>query len=128
MDSYYYFVLPEPPYVLLIAGFLASIASGSAFYKTLLHRTREWSEQRSTRSLAELRGSSLFTPFLGIFGGILVFLASGLEVFGFFPPFTYIISVVLTVATAGLVWYQLGRVLMQVEKGGFKSLDLDSFG
>jgi hypothetical protein len=127
MESYY-LVLPEPPYVLLAAGFLAAIASGSAFYTTLVQRVREWADQRSTRSLAELRGTSLFMPFLGISGGILFFLASGLEVFGFFPPFTYVISLVLTVATAGLVWYQLGRVLAQVEKGGFKSLDLDSFG
>ncbi len=124
----YYLIFPEPPYFLLAAGFLAAIASGSAFYTTLTQRVQEWAQHKSTRSLAELRGLSLFTPFLGIFAGIWVFLAAGLEIFGFFPPFTYVISLVLTIATASLIWYQLGRVLAQVEKGGFKSLDLDSFG
>ena len=124
----YYFILPQPPYVLLVAGFLAAIASGAAFYATLVHFVNDWSANRSTRSLAQLKGSALLTPFIGISGGIWIFLAAGMEVFGFFPPYTYIFSAVLTLATAGLVWYQLGRVLIQIEEGGSKALDLDSFG
>ena len=120
--------IPEAPYFLLTVGLLASVTSGFAFYTTLTQAVKEWAKTRSTQTLDRLRGISLLTPFVGIALGICCFLASSLEIFSFTPPFTYVLSLVLTVTTGGLVWFQLQRVLVQVEKGGFKSLDLDSFG
>lgn len=120
----YYF--PEPPYFLLLAGLLAGVTSGLAFEATLKQSVKEWSKNRSTRILANLQGSQLLLPFLGMAGGVCIFLASGLEIFGFPKLLTYAIALPLTVATAWLVWSQLGKLLIQLERGGSKALDLDS--
>lgn len=120
---YYY----NPPYFLLVAGLFAGIASGLAFDATLRQAVKEWSNNRSTRTLANLHGLTLRLPFLGICGGVCVFLASGVQIFGFPPKLAYAIAIPLTVLTALLVWSQLGKILIQLEKGGSKALDLDSF-
>lgn len=122
------FPYTEPPYFLLVAGFLAALASGSAFYATLTQFVQTWSRNRSTRTLAQARGTELQLPFLGMAGGVCVFLASGLEIFGFNAKLAYGFSLPLTIFTAVLVWSQLGTLLMQLERGGSKALDLDSFG
>lgn len=121
----YYF--PDPPYFLFIAGMLGALACGVAFQATLKQKVNEWSKNRSTRTLAEMQGAQLLLPFLGISGGICVFLAAGLEVFGFPAWLSYTISLLLTVATSFLVWSQLRRVLVQLERGGSQALDLDMF-
>jgi len=123
---YYYF--PEPPYVLLIAGLLVAITSGIAFDATLRQGVQKWSLDRSTRTLAVLQGIALRLPFLGICIGVCVFLASGVQIFGFPTKLAYVIALPLTVFTALLVWSQLGKILVQLERGGSKALDLDSFG
>lgn len=120
------FILPEPPYFFLLAGLLAGLTSGLAFKATLEQFVREWSKTRSTRTLASLQGTQLQLPFLGISVGVCIFLASGLEVFGFPASIAYTVSVVLTVLIAWLVWSQLGKLLVQLERGGSRSLDLDS--
>lgn len=121
----YYF--PEPPYFFLIAGLLASLASGVAFEKTLKQLVGEWAKNRSTRTLVNLQGFPLFLPFLGMSGGVCIFLASGLEIFGFPKLLSYAIALPLTGLTGWLVWFQLGKVLLQLEQGGSKALDLDAF-
>ncbi len=115
-----------PPYVLFVAGLLASVTAGLAFEATLKQGVKEWSANRSTRALATLQGFNLFVPFLGIAGGVCVFLGSGMEIFGFNTKLSYAIAVPLTVLTCWLVWSQLGKILVQLEQGGSKSLDLDS--
>lgn len=121
---YYY---PDPPYVLLIAGLLAGATSGIAFEATLKQGVQQWADNRSTRTLADLRGSALRVPFLGICIGICVFLASGVQLFGFPTQIAYAIAVPLTILTGLLVWSQLGKILVQLERGGSKALDLDFF-
>lgn len=121
------YIFPEPPYFLLLAGLLASITSGAAFEATLKQSVQEWARNRSTRTLANLQGMQLFVPFLGICGGIGIFLSSGLEIFGFPTWLSYAIAVPLTIFIGWLVWTQLGRILVQLERGGSKALDLDSF-
>jgi hypothetical protein len=123
----YYYYIPEPPYFLFIAGLFAGLASGFAFEKTLKMLVNDWSKNRSSRTLANLKGTQLFTPFLGISGGVCIFLSSGVEIFGVPKLLSYVISLPLTVFIGWLVWYQLGQVLKQLEKGGSKALDLDSF-
>ena len=118
---------PEPPYFLLLAGLFTSITSGLAFEATLKQKVQEWSKNRSTRSLAQMKGSHLLVPFLGIAAGICVFLAAGLEVFGFPSWLSYSISLPLTLFIGFLVWSQLGKLLAQLERGGSRSLDLDAF-
>lgn len=119
--------IPEPPYFLLVVGLLVGITSGLAFEATLKQLVQEWYQNRSTRSLANLQGAQLFVPFLGIAIGICVFLSSGLEIFGFSSQLSYAIAFPLTVFIAVLIWYQLGRILIQLERGGSQALDLDSW-
>lgn len=118
---------PEPPYFLLFAGLFASITSGLAFESVLKQSVQMWAKNRSTRILANLQGMQLLLPFLGIAVGSCVFLSSGMEIFGFPAQLAYLISIPLTAGTAGLVWSQLGKILVQLEQGGSQALDLDSF-
>jgi hypothetical protein len=118
---------PEPPYFLLIAGLLAGLTSGTAFEATLKQKVQEWSKNRSTRTLAQMKGFQLLVPFLGIAAGICVFLAAGLEIFGFPSWLSYSVSLPLTLFIGVLVWAQLGQLLAQLERGGSKALDLDAF-
>ncbi len=123
MYTYY-----SPPYILLVAGLLAGITSGAAFEATLKLAVKDWSKNRSTRTLANLQGMQLLTPFLGICGGICFFLAAGLQIFGFPGWLGYAIAVPLTLFIGLLIWTQLAQVLKQLEQGGSQALDLDSFG
>lgn len=118
---------PDPPYVLMIAGFLAAIAAGAAFGKTLQQSTQAWVENRKEQSLRTIRGPALKVPYLGICSGICVFLASGIQFFGFPARIAYAMGAPLTAFMAILVWRQLGVILVQIEQGGSKALDLDAF-
>ena len=121
----YYF--PEPPYFLMTAGLLAGMASGLAFESTLKQAVQLWSKNRSSRTLSNLKGLQLQLPFLGMSGGICIFLASGMEIFGFPKLLSYVLALPLTLLTAWLVWTQLGKVLIELQRGGSQALDLDSF-
>lgn len=121
----YYF--PEPPYFLMSAGLLAGMASGLAFEATLKQAVQLWSKNRSSRTLSNLKGLQLQLPFLGMSGGICIFLASGMEIFGFPKLLSYVLALPLTLLTAWLVWTQLGKVLIELQRGGSQALDLDSF-
>ncbi|MEM1279574.1 MAG: hypothetical protein AAF827_17025 [Cyanobacteria bacterium P01_D01_bin.6] len=116
---------PDPPYVLMIAGFLSAIAAGFAFSTSLQQATRAWAKNPEASSLKEIRGISLQFSYVGICLGILVTLASGIQIFGFSAKPAYAISAVMTVLMAGLVWRQLGVILEQIQQGGSKALDLD---
>jgi len=121
----YYFL--EPPYFFMTAGLLAGMACGLAFEATLKQAVQLWSKNRDTRTLANLQGLQLFIPFLGMAGGICIFLASGVEIFGIPKLFAYALSLPLTILTGWLIWRQLGKLLLELERGGSQALDLDSF-
>lgn len=116
----------DPPYVLLIAGLLASLASGLAFDKVLRQSVQDWAKNRSTRRLTDLQGTQLFLPFLGISIGVFLFLGAGMGIFGFPPQFSFGIALPLTLFSSWLVWSQLGKIFVQLERGGSSALDLDS--
>lgn len=121
--SYYF----TPPYFLVFAGLFISLTSGSAFAATLKQIVAKWSRDRAAAAVAKLPTGQLVIPYLGINVGILMFLAAGLEVFGFPGWLAYAAAVPLTLFIAILVWYQLGSMLSFVEQKGFQSLDLDSW-
>ena len=118
---------PQPPTILILAGFLAAIASGSAFGATLQQSTQAWAKNRDTVSLESIRGLSLQLPYVGICVGVCVFLASGIQFFGFSAVPAYAMGSILTAFMGLLVWRQLGVILVQIQQGGSKALDLDSF-
>ena len=118
---------PDPPYFLLFAGLFVGLTCGVAFEAILKQKVQEWSKNRSTRTLAQKKGFQLLIPFLGIAVGICVCLSAGLEVFGLPAVLSYFASISLTIFTAFLVWSQLGKLLLQLERGGSKAIDLDAF-
>ncbi|MBD2412077.1 hypothetical protein FACHB389_03405 [Nostoc calcicola FACHB-389] len=122
----YYFPL-QPPYFLLIAGFLAALTSGIALSGTLKVIVQKWPSERTENSKPRSPLKQLFVPFLGITAGICLFMSSGLEIFGF--PYLLALGVGLPISllTCLLVWLQLGSMLTFVEREGMQSLDLDSF-
>ncbi|MBD2485668.1 hypothetical protein [Planktothrix sp. FACHB-1365] len=115
----------DPPLLLLVAGLFIGITSCTAFVVTLKQLLKEWSKNRSTRNLANLRGTQVFFPFSGVALGICIFLASCLQVFAFSGIIAYGFSIPLTVLMAGLVWYQLTRLFNQLEERGLRGIDLD---
>ncbi|MCI3280302.1 hypothetical protein L5470_04800 [Synechococcus sp. PCC 6717] len=116
----------DPPIVVLLAGIFIGLASGKAFEATLKQSVQEWNRSRSTRILSQLRGSQLQVPYLGICLGIWLFLSAGLWTYGFPARLSIAIALGLTVATAILVWYQLGKLLTILGTGGSQALDLDA--
>lgn len=121
------YFFPDPPYLLFIASILAGFTSGAAFEATLKQLVREWSTHPDLFSLADSRRLPLFTPFIGMCGSACVFLASGVEIFGFSRLLAYGIAIPITLGIGRLVWTQLGNSLLELERGGSKALDLDSF-
>lgn len=122
-----YYFLPNPPYFLIGASLLAGLASGAAFSEILKRSVEDWSKKRSTKSLGDIQGKELLISFLGMCISICVFLSSGLGIFGFPLKFAYAVSLPLTILIGWLIWYQLGKILSQLEQGGSKALDLDSW-
>jgi len=120
-------VYPDPPYVLMIAGFLAAIASGSAFSASLQQATQAWAKNPAAGSLEDIRNFSLQLTYFGICMGVWVGLASGIQIFGFSGQIAYAIGGITTALMALLVWRQLGVILAQIQQGGSKALDLDAF-
>ncbi|MDB9525577.1 hypothetical protein PN498_06225 [Oscillatoria sp. CS-180] len=118
---------PQPPYVLMLAGFLAAISAGSAFSASLQQATRDWAKDPTASSLEDIRGASLQVSYTGICIGVCVSLASGIQFFGFSAKVAYAMAAVLTGLMAWLVWRQLGVILAQIQQGGSKALDLDGF-
>jgi hypothetical protein len=49
-----------------------------------------------------------------------------MEIFGFSTQLAYVVAFPLTVFIGWLVWTQLSKILVQLEQGGSKALDLDS--
>ena len=121
--SYY----PEPPYFLLVAGLLVALTCGAAFAATLKLIVQKWSSDRAAQSIARLPVGRLVVPFLGIAGGVGIFLSAGLEIFGFPGWLAYAVAMPLTLLIGLLIWLQLGSMLAMVERQGFESLDLDVF-
>lgn len=120
------YIFPEPPYFLLVAGLFVSVASGAAFEAFLKQSVQLWSKTKSSQALDNLRGMQLFLPFLGMSLGVCLFLSSGLEIFGFPTLLSYQVSIPLTVFISWLVWRQLGKILIQLEQGGSRAIDLDA--
>jgi hypothetical protein len=69
----------------------------------------------------------LLIPFIGITGGVCLFMSSGLEIFGFPSPLALGIGLPLSLGTCLFVWFQLGSLLEFVSSRGMQSLDLDSW-
>ena len=120
--------LPQPPWVLLISGFLIGITCGLAFETVLKQKVNDWNKLVTTghkADLAEMR--ILQIPFIGICIGICIFLASGLEIFLYSRLISYSFSLPLTILIGVLIWSQLKKLIVQLLEGGSQALDLDTY-
>ncbi|WP_071190548.1 hypothetical protein [Trichormus sp. NMC-1] len=122
----YYYPL-QPPYFLLLVGFLTALTSGLALSGTLKVIVQKWPSvpQEPIKSRSSLK--QLFVPFMGITGGVCLFMSSGLEIFGFPSPLALGIGLPLSLLTCVFVWLQLGSLLEFARSRGMQSLDLDSW-
>jgi hypothetical protein len=116
---------PEPPYFMLIAGLLASLASGAALSGALKQLVQEWSTHTAISNLSANQGTQLLVPFLGIVAGACVFLGSGIESFGFPTLFAYAIALPMMMLIGRLLWVQLIENLGMLGRSGSRALDLD---
>ncbi|MBW4562087.1 MAG: hypothetical protein KME32_13210 [Mojavia pulchra JT2-VF2] len=129
----YYYPL-QPPYFLLLVGFLTALTSGIALSGTLKVIVQKWASNAHTNPsgvrVENIKPRSflkqLLVPFLGITGGVCLFLSSGLEIFGFPTLLALGIGLPVSLLTCLLVWLQLGSMLDFAERRGMQSLDLDS--
>ncbi|CAN1211752.1 DUF2975 domain-containing protein [Tumidithrix helvetica PCC 7403] len=122
-----YYFPSDPPYLLFILSLIAGLACGRAFESTLRELVQEWATRRTSRTLLQLKGSSIQIPYIGITLCVGVFLSSGLEIFGFPSGLAYSVAVPLTLGSAYFVWRQLGKMLVELERGGSAAMDLDMF-
>ncbi|WP_138501902.1 hypothetical protein [Nostoc sp. PA-18-2419] len=122
----YYFPL-QPPYFLLLVGFLAALTSGIALSGTLKVIVQNWPSEPTENAKPRSSLKQLFVPFLGITGGICLFMFSGLEIFGFPSLLALGVGLPISLLTCLLVWLQLGSMLTFIQREGMQSLDLDSF-
>ncbi|NEP57219.1 MAG: hypothetical protein F6K31_09370 [Symploca sp. SIO2G7] len=117
---------PEPPYFLIIIGLFVSLVSGVVFEATLKRKVQEWSKNRSNGQLLKMQRVKLALPFLGMAVGICLFLGGGLEAFLLPSWLSFSLSISLTLLIGLLIWFQLSKLLVQLEQGGSKALDLDA--
>lgn len=121
------YYIPEPPYLLVVFGLLASLASGVAFEAALKEKVKQLSTNLDLQNITLGKQLDIFVPFLGICGGTSLFLAGGLGLFNVNFSVGYVISLVLTALVAKLIWSQLSKLLIQLQEGGSQALDLDTY-
>ncbi|BAY07390.1 hypothetical protein [Calothrix sp. NIES-2098] len=121
----YYYPL-HPPYFLLLFGLLIALTSGIALSGTLKVIVQKWPSDRAENVKPRSSLKQLVVPFLGITGGICLFLYSGFEIFGFPTLLALGVGLPLGLLTCLLLWVQLGSMLEFAERRGMQSLDLDS--
>jgi hypothetical protein len=122
-----YYFPQQPPYILLLVGFLVALTSGLALSGTLKVIVQRWPSNRTENTQPRSSLKQLFVPFIGITGGVCLFLSSGLEIFGFPSPLALGVGLPVSLLTCLLVWLQLGSLLEFAQRKGMQSLDLDSW-
>ncbi|MCS6959332.1 MAG: hypothetical protein RMK91_04715 [Pseudanabaenaceae cyanobacterium SKYGB_i_bin29] len=120
-----YYFPSDPPYLLFVVALLAALACGRAFEVSLRQRVDAWSAGKTT---LEIDGLPIQVPYGGMAVSIGMFLAAGLEIFGFPPGLAYPVAIALTVGSGWFVWRQLTKMMVELAKGGSAAMDLDIEG
>lgn len=122
------YYLPQPPFLIAAIGVFIAITFGTAFQNLLGQKLRQsYLDQANEGSfrIDRTKDLAIATSFWGVCFGVWVFLGGGLLVLGFGIIPSYGVSLLLTLATAALVWDQINDVLTQLKEGGSKALELD---
>jgi hypothetical protein len=123
---YYYY--PQPPILIPMLGMAIAIIFGATFQTQIEQKMRSWSKKPKDTSSYQLAGSGLAASYAGICLGVWIFLAGGFLTFGFGIIVAYGVTLPIMLFTASFMWSQLQEVFLQFKEGGFKAIDLDSFG
>ncbi|MEM9770415.1 MAG: hypothetical protein AAF889_02230 [Cyanobacteria bacterium P01_D01_bin.73] len=121
------FDAPQGPLIQLIIGFAVGGACGGLFAKMFRETVKTWlaTEERDPNDFLK---SPLRFPFVGTAMGACVFLAATLQTFTIPAKWAFLMSGSVTAGGAIAVWWQLGVILRQVQRGGVDAIDLGSFG
>jgi len=117
--------MPQAPYVLAGVGLAMGILCGLTFARLVQNRLDGWKQDRL--ALLPLGCFETNLPYAGIIIGITLFIGGSLQVFGFAAGAALLVALLLSLATAGALWVQLERLMLQVENGTFSAVDFDNF-
>ena len=121
---YYY---PQPPFFIGLIGLFVGLTCGLTFQTMLKQKVTKWSQDGRKEDLAKIEKKELQIAYLGICLGIFIFLTGGLLLFSIGLIVAVGLAVPLTILSTSLLWTQLIDVLGQLQKGGSKALELDSW-
>jgi len=115
----------QPPYVLAGIGLAMGVLCGLTFARLVQDRLSGWKQDRLT--MLPLGCFETNLAYAGIVVGITLFIGGSLQVFGFASGAALLVALLLSLATAGALWVQLERLMLQVENGTFSAVDFDNF-
>ena len=117
--------LPQPPYLLVGIGLAIAIICGFTFSRLIQDRLDRWKQDRL--KMLPLRTIETSLSYSGILLGVTLFIGGSLQVFGFAPGVSMLVSLLLSLATGQALWVQLEGLMRQVEGGKFRAVDFDNF-
>ena len=115
----------QPPYVVAGVGLAMGVLCGLTFARLVQERLNGWKQDRL--GLLPLGCFETNLSYSGIIIGITLFIGGSLQVFGFAAGAAFLVALLLSLATAGALWVQLERLMLQVENGTFSAVDFDNF-
>jgi hypothetical protein len=115
----------QAPYVLAGIGLAMGVLCGLTFARLVQDRLDGWKQDRL--ALLPLGCFETNLAYSGIVIGITLFIGGSLQVFGFAAGAALLVALLLSLATAGALWVQLERLMLQVENGTFSAVDFDNF-
>jgi len=115
----------QPPYVLAGVGLAMGVLCGLTFARLVEERLEGWKQDRL--AMLPLGNFETNLSYSGIVIGITLFIGGSLQVFGFAAGAALLVALLLSLATAGALWVQLERLMLQVENGTFSAVDFDNF-
>ncbi len=115
----------QPPYVVAGVGLAMGVLCGLTFARLVQDKLNGWKQDRL--ALLPLGCFETNLSYTGIVLGITLFIGGSLQVFGFAAGAAYLVALLLSLATAGALWVQLERLMLQVENGTFSAVDFDNF-
>ena len=122
------YYLPQPPFLIAIAGFFIAVTCGSAFWNMVEQKLRD--SYKNPKKATSFKIDRMLDPALtftywSTCFGVWVFLGGGLQSFGFGVIPAYGVALLIATFTAGLVWDQINDVMKQLKEGGSEALSLD---
>lgn len=102
---------PDPPYILLLAGLLITLACALPLTIIIRQRIKYWSKNLSPDTLPSGGRLQVILPFSGTISGVCIFLTAALEALGSPVIPAIFFSLIFTLLIGYFAWLQLGKML-----------------